>query len=171
MSSGRRAFLDANVVFSAALGGPALELLLDLARERRIEAMTSVACEREARENLSRKRPDRIAALEEILRVISVEEVETTEHEAWARKLVHHQDVHVLAAARALSTDVLVTGDMTHFGRLMSRSDLLVKVRSLRGFLLEGPEQQVCTPTGSVLDRWSSKPREMQPTDTSMARR
>ena len=35
--------------------------------------------------------------------------------------------------------DVLITGDLKHFGALMERDDLPLRVRSPRAFLLEGP--------------------------------
>ena len=89
--------------------------------------------------NLSRKRPDRLERLDEILRMVRVEDVDPESHAPWAAKLVHGGDVHVLAAERALEADVLVTGDVTHFGGLMERADLPLKVRTPRVFLLEGP--------------------------------
>ena len=50
-------FLDANILFSAALGGPSFALLLELADTRSISLVTSPACVREAETNLERKRP------------------------------------------------------------------------------------------------------------------
>jgi len=48
------------------------------------------------------------------------------------------KDAPVLAAALAARADVLVTGDLKHFGALMDRDDLPLRVRSPRAFLLEG---------------------------------
>jgi hypothetical protein len=48
-------------------------------------------------------------------------------------------DAHVLEAARSLATVMLVTGDLTHFGPLMRRSDLPLAIRTPRAFLMEGP--------------------------------
>jgi uncharacterized protein len=133
-------FLDANILFSAALGGPAFELLLGLARGNAIRLTPSRACVIEAETNLERKRPDRQDALSPILAAISIQtDVEADEHLTWATGLVDPDDVHVLAAARRASADVLLTGDTTHFGRLMERHDLGLKVRTPRAFLLEGP--------------------------------
>jgi uncharacterized protein len=58
---------------------------------------------------------------------------------ASARRLVAEKDAPVLAAALAARADVLVTGDLKHFGALMDRDDLPPRVRTPRAFLLEGP--------------------------------
>jgi predicted nucleic acid-binding protein len=58
---------------------------------------------------------------------------------AAARRLVVDKDAWVLAAALAAGANVLVTGDLKHFGALMERDDLPLRVRSPRAFLLEGP--------------------------------
>ena len=133
-------FLDANILFSAAPGGPVFEFLLDLAARGAIRPTTSRACVIEAETNLERKRQDRHGALAPILAACAVEaDVEADEHLAWAGGLVGSDDVHVLAAARRTGAEVLLTGDSTHFGKLMERTDLGLKVRTPRGFLLEGP--------------------------------
>jgi len=133
-------FLDANVLFSAAVGGPAFELLLGLARARRVRLVTIRECLLEAERNLERKRADRRPALARVLARVAIADLEPAdEHAEWARQLVALDDVHVLAAARAILADVLVTGDVTHFGRLRERDDLPLRVRTPRTFLLEGP--------------------------------
>jgi uncharacterized protein len=133
-------FLDANILFSAALGGPVFQLLLDLADRGTIRLTTSRACVIEAETNLGRKRPDRNDALAPILAACSIESnVEADEHLAWAEALVDPDDVHVLAAARQATAEVLLTGDTTHFGKLMERDDLGLRVRTPRAFLIEGP--------------------------------
>jgi predicted nucleic acid-binding protein len=132
-------FLDANILFSAALGGEPFELLLALAAEGRIRLATSRACVAEAETNLERKRPEAAGALAEVLAAVRVEPDHAGEYAEWAAALVHSDDVHVLAGARAAAADVLLTGDRTHFGALMERDDLGLRVRTLRDFLLEGP--------------------------------
>jgi uncharacterized protein len=134
-------FLDTNILFSAALGGPVFELLLELARGRKIRLATSQACVPEAEINLERKRPDVPGGLADVLGLVSTEAWDDAEHVGWATSLVDPDDVHVLAAARASGADVLLTGDTTHFGRLMERDDLGLPVRTPRAFLLEGPER------------------------------
>lgn len=133
-------FLDANVLFSAALGGPSFDFLLELAREGRIRLATSGACLVEAETNLERKRPERLSALADVLASVAVQrDAEEEEHSTWAEGLVDPDEIHVLAAARSAAADVLLTGDVTHFGPLMERDDLGLRVRTLRSFLLEGP--------------------------------
>jgi predicted nucleic acid-binding protein len=137
-------FLDANVLFSAAVGGEAFDLLFELARRGKVRFVTSRSCELEARRNLERKRPDRAEGLADVLRVAPPADVDPSEHVAWARALVGDADGHVLAAARILAAVTLVTGDLTHFGPLMERGDLPLTVRTPRTFLMEGPP----TPAG-----------------------
>lgn len=132
-------FLDANVLFSAAVGGEVFELLFELERRDRVRFVTSRVCELEARRNLERKRPDRAEALADILRAAPSADVDPSEHLAWARALVGDADAHVLAAARSLAVVTLVTGDLTHFGLLMEQGDLPLTIRTPRAFLIEGP--------------------------------
>ena len=134
-----RVFLDANVLFSAALGGETFELILDLAERGRIDAVTSLRCMLEAQDNLMKKQPAQAAHLDHVTEPVRIEDVEPEEQASVAAGLVHAADVHVLAAALTLGVDVLVTGDVTHFGALMERSDLPLRVRTPRAFLLEGP--------------------------------
>jgi predicted nucleic acid-binding protein len=137
------AFLDANVLFSACLGGGSFELLIRLGREGAVRLVTSSICEREARANLARKYPDKVADLDPLLRVVNVLDPAAAEHRAWAAACVHTGDVHVLAAARAVGADVLVTGDRAHFGHLMDlpigSDEVPIRVRTVRAFLEEGP--------------------------------
>jgi predicted nucleic acid-binding protein len=132
-------FLDANVLFSASIGGLAFELLLDLAKAEKIRLATSRRCLLEAGRNLERKRADRRQALDDLLVLVSVGVQEDPEHVEWATHLVDPEDVDVLAAARTAGADVLVTGDIAHFGQLMERDDLGLRIRTPRAFLLEGP--------------------------------
>lgn len=132
-------FLDANVLFSAALGGDAFALLLDLGRKKWIRLVTSSACCVEARTNLERKRPDELAQLSSVMKLVAITTADHGEHLDWASELIHPDDVHVLAAARASGASVLITGDIRDFGHLMNRTDIVPRVRTPRAFLLEGP--------------------------------
>jgi len=137
------AFLDANVLFSACLGGGSFELLMRLGAGGGVRLVTSAACEREARANLARKYPDHVADLDPLLRAVEIFDHAAIEHRAWAAALVHRGDVHVLAAARAAGVDVLITGDRSHFGHLMDLpedpDELPLRVRTVRTLLEEGP--------------------------------
>jgi len=52
-----RVFLDANILFSAALQGEAFVLLWELPKSGKTVLLTSPYCALEARENIIRKRP------------------------------------------------------------------------------------------------------------------
>lgn len=132
-------FLDTSVLFSAALGGPVFSLLLDLGREGAAHLVTSRACRVEAEVNVERKRPERQVALQEVFAVVATRAPTGEEHREWAATLVHEGDVHVLAAARSSRASVLVTGDVTHFGALMARDDLPLRVATPRELLVAGP--------------------------------
>ena len=132
-------FLDANVLFSAALGGPAFELIWELARGERIRLVTSAHCRIEAAANLERKRPRSAPGLGRLLSDVGLAPEPPSEVLASARRFVPDKDAPVLAAALAARADVLVTGDLKHFGALMDRDDLPLRVRTPRAFLLEGP--------------------------------
>lgn len=138
------AFLDANVLFSACLGGGSFELLMRLGAGGVVRLVTSAACEREARANLARKYPDHVGRLDPLLHDVEILDHAATEHRAWAAALVHPGDVHVLAAARAGGVDVLITGDRSHFGHLMDLpmdpDELPFRVRTVRAFIEEGPQ-------------------------------
>lgn len=134
-----RVFCDANVLFSAALGGPAFDLLVELADAGRVELVTSRYCLVEAEVNLRAKRPAAMDWYTELLdRVRRVPEGGGPPEPL--ADLVPEKDAPVLAAAVSAEADVLLTGDMTHFGSLMSRGDLPLRVRTPRAFLLEGPD-------------------------------
>jgi predicted nucleic acid-binding protein len=134
-----KVFLDSNVLFSAALGGGPFELLRDIARAGKIQLVTTTYCHTEAADNLKHKRPDALVRYAEFMAI--VHEVPDGRAEIdWARTLVHNKDAPVLAAAVATSADVLVTGDLKHFTSLMTRTDLPLRVRTVRAFLLEGPK-------------------------------
>ncbi len=132
-----RAFLDANVLFSAALGGDAFALLWRLAERGAAELVTSSYCYLEARVNLERKAPTVAARLGERMQVVGLVGP-GSEHLAWAAALLPEKDAAVLAAARAAASDVLLTGDLRHFGALMTRTDLTPRVSTVRELLLRG---------------------------------
>ncbi len=136
-------FLDANVLFSAALRGPAFELIWELAQLGRIRLVTSTHCRIEASANIERKRPRSAARLDRLLMEVEPAPNPTAQQIAEARRLVPEKDAPVLAAAVAVGAVVLVTGDLKHFGGLMERDDLPLRVRSPRAFLLEGAGDQL----------------------------
>ncbi len=128
-----KVFLDANVLFSASLGGPAFELLWALAERGQVELLTSPYALLEAERNLERKRPEAKKAL--------------IRHLRWVRLVSDVPEANVpglppgdaalYAAARQAGADVFLTGDRRHFGRLMEDEDARPRVRTPRAFLLE----------------------------------
>ena len=133
-----RVFLDANVLFSAALGGPAFALLWELAKGGRIDLCTSTYCLSEAEQNLAWKRLDTLDRYHTLMAAV-VTVPEAISDLPWAEGLVVSKDAPVLAAAARAGAEALITGDLTHFGPLMERNDLPLRVRTVRAFLLEGP--------------------------------
>ena len=121
-----RIFLDANVLFSAALGGPVFEAIWAVADRGGFELVTSVYCLVEARENLARKRPEAMVRLSEKLALVKL--VAEAEGEPWIARLLPEKDRPVLAAAVASGAEVVLTGDVRHFGKLMEREDLRPRV-------------------------------------------
>ncbi len=133
-----RVFLDANILFSAALGGPSFALVWALAKVGKIVLVTSRYCVGEAHSNLQRKRPQAVSKWPAVMKNVS-EVPEAPERFEWSRGLVPEKDVAVLSAAVGCMADVLLTGDVADFGPLMKRTDLPIRVRTVRAFLAEGP--------------------------------
>lgn len=63
-----RVFLDANVLFSMALGGPVFNAILEVAKRGRLHLLTSAFCYLEAWRNVELKVPEKRQALEGILK-------------------------------------------------------------------------------------------------------
>lgn len=130
-----KVFLDANVLFSAALGGASFALLWEIAASGKISLYSSRYCFIEASENLKRKRPAPLPLhTQQKQRVAAISE--NTAYLEWAAALVPEKDAPVLAAARGAEMEVLLTGDIRDFGALMQRDDLGIRVCTLRAFLL-----------------------------------
>ncbi|HEY8489449.1 MAG TPA: PIN domain-containing protein [Dehalococcoidia bacterium] len=134
-------FLDANILFSSALGRSrgraAFDLLWELAAGGRLTLVTSVYCHVEAERNLALKAPDALGTFRRRMR--QVRTVATTgDAPEWADCLPP-EDRPVLAGALACGAAVLITGDRRHFGPLMDRPDLPIRVTTLRAFLAGGP--------------------------------
>ncbi len=126
-------FLDANILFSAALGGEAFTLLWTLAQQKKATLHSSIYCVMEARRNIDNKRAQAITDFEtKLVDVRIVAHAGTVDFPV----ALNAKDLPVLAAAVAAGLDVLLTGDIRHFGPLMTRSDLPLRVMSVRDFLL-----------------------------------
>jgi len=136
-----RVFLDANVLFSAALGGEVFRLIWLLAERGRLELFTSPLCRMEAEFNLERKRPQAAPRLPLLMqRVQLVAEPEETDPPSdeplkTLFESLPEKDRPVLRAALRAQAQILLTGDLRHFGPLMSRGDLPLRVLGPGDFL------------------------------------
>ena len=112
-----RAFLDANILFSAARSNGAIRRLLALLQEKGHVCFADPFVVGEADRNLSAKYHDCLAGRSDLLRSVQVEPLITTRSlpESIVRRLPE-KDQPVLAAAIELNCAVLVTGDRAHFG-------------------------------------------------------
>ncbi len=127
-----RVFLDANILYPAAVKtGAVRRLLSGLAREGH-ECVADGYVWEEARRNLAVHHPKSLEALHEL-----AEEIEL--HSSFAGAGTHdpevdlpRKDLPALASAIALRCDALVTGDLTHFGPMMGQTVRGVTVHTPR---------------------------------------
>jgi len=138
-----RVFLDANVIFSAALS-PAgnARALFALAALRKTRLLTSRFAAEEALRNILAKNPQYIGEAETLL--ASIAEV-TEPSPAWLETArnngVPSKDAPILGAAMAHRVEVLVTGDRSHFGHLYGvriEGVLVVPPATAVGLLVKG---------------------------------
>ena len=118
-----RVFLDANVLFSAARSsGSPLNGFFHLAEAGVCELLASPYTLDEARRNISRKHPAKVAELELLILRISICQEAGAGEMLWARSTgLTEKDAPVLAAAVQAKAEILVTGDRTDFGKLYER--------------------------------------------------
>ena len=131
-----RPFLDANVLYSAALDGPSFDLIWQLAKKRKVELVTNRTCRLEAKRNLDRKRPQQLGTFAALL--ADARELPDAKQLVPADIDIAGKNAPVYATAVAAQADVLLTGDRKHFAHLMKRTDLPLRVRTVRDFLREG---------------------------------
>lgn len=131
MSRVLRIFLDANILFSAAKSdGPIHALvvrLLDAGHECWVDGYVID----EARRNISAKAPARLQSLESLVAKVRVAATSPATLGAGLAGLPE-KDRPVVAAAAALSCEILVTGDRTHFGKFYGRLVQGVRIHSPR---------------------------------------
>ena len=128
-----KVFLDANILFSAAYGSPALKRLWDDAARGRYLLLASRYVVEEARRNLSTA-PQRIALENCLLHVKIVPEADS------AMPCPIHlpeKDQPVFLAAMIARADFLVTGDRLHFGPFFGQRIQGVMICNIWGSGLE----------------------------------
>jgi predicted nucleic acid-binding protein len=117
-----RLFLDANVLFTAAHNPSGKEaLIIELGAKGEWEVVTSSLAVEEASRNLERTFPGAVSHLESLLRNIG--KVSTVSGgKGWAS--LPEKDRLILTAAIDCRATHLLTGDLRHFGPLLTRPDL-----------------------------------------------
>jgi len=113
-----RIFLDANVLFSAALTtGSQLRVFFRLAEAGVCELLASPFGLDETRRNIARKHPTKIADLEQLIARIAICREATSDEVRWARSAgLPDKDAPIFAAAVQAKAEMLVTGDRADFG-------------------------------------------------------
>ena len=116
-----RLFLDANVLFTAAHNprGKAA-LVVELGQAGIWQLVTSAYALEEARRNIARKYPDRLAGLESL--VMGFQLAPETRAPDFPEGLPE-KDCPIYRAAHACKANVLLTGDKRDFGFLMNDSE------------------------------------------------
>jgi predicted nucleic acid-binding protein len=125
-----RLFLDANVLFSAALRaeGNARALFL-LARPAKVTLCSSTFAIEEASRNLRTKRPESLDRLSSLLAGIEIGNAPSVKAMAAAAKFgLESKDLPILAGAIAAGADLLITGDRRHFASLFGTSAAGVQI-------------------------------------------
>jgi len=137
-----RAFLDANILFTAAYSPEGLAaLLVELGAAGRVTLLTSPLAIVEAERNLEAKRPAALATLRRTLTAVRVvRELAPADVERLTPPELSGKDRPLLAAAIAAHATHFVTGNMADFGRWMDRrARLSLRVMTPRQFLTEVP--------------------------------
>lgn len=118
-----RLFLDANVLFSAAWSDDnRLRVFFDLADSGVCLLVSSAFAMDEAQRNIALKRPESASRLSALFaRIERVAEARPAVAQWAVEQGVPAKDAPILAAARQAGAEVLVTGDVAHFGHLFDR--------------------------------------------------
>ena len=118
-----KVFLDANVLFSAALPGSLMSHFLEVVR-RKADVVSSQAAADEAFRNLDRKFASRLSHLQSLVQSITLTQLVA---DLPGVDLVE-KDRHILGAAVASRCSHLLTGDERHFQHLFGKTIQGVKV-------------------------------------------
>ena len=125
-------FLDANVVFAAAISPEGrAQALFALAEAGYGTLVTSSFAAEEARRNVERKYPGALGRLEDLLNRCRMVPEGTPTRLVWAHDFLPAKDAPILAAAVQAGAELLVTGDRAHFGTLYGRTFERTEVTSL----------------------------------------
>jgi uncharacterized protein len=122
-----RVFLDANILYSAALPGSRMPAFLELLQRVGV-CVTSTYAYDEARRNLSRKTPDAQKKLEELAKSLTLTGLVANV----AGIELKDKDRPILGAAIAAQCSRLLTGDERDFGCLFGKTVFAVKVTTAK---------------------------------------
>ena len=149
-------FLDANVLFSAALSAQGTaQALLFVAHTTGARCVTSDYAFAEAQRNLLTKAPHALPTFDLIASLLTrVPEPAAAHLEAAAQARVVPKDAPVLGAALQCRAAVFATGDVRHFGHLFGQRVEGVLVLSLRATL-----DHLAAPSKSPRARTRPKPK------------
>ena len=129
-----RLFLDANVLFAAAISPEGrVRAVFRLAEAGLAELVTSPHAVLEARRNVQAKFPNSVTSLDSLLKAVREVKEANLELLTWSSCHLPAKDAPILAAAISSASDILVTGDKRHFGRYYEKE--------LRGVLVLSPAE------------------------------
>ena len=114
-----RLFLDANVIFAAAISPDGrCSALFQLASARYFALLSSPHALEETRRNLTAKYPEALTRLEgDLIPKLTIVGEAPLSRVNWAMEMgLPWKDAPILATAVENRADLLVTGDKTHFG-------------------------------------------------------
>jgi predicted nucleic acid-binding protein len=111
-----RIFLDANILFSAAKSDGAVRRLVGLLLDRGHDLWINPYVLEEARRNLEAKAPEGLPVIERFLSRLHVGTLSAAQPATSKDIPLPEKDIPVLLAAVRCRCEVLITGDLTHFG-------------------------------------------------------
>jgi len=123
-----RVFLDANILFSAAYGSPAIKRLWAQAKKGTYILLASNYVIEEARRNLNNN--EQVMALEDCL--LHVQIVPEVDPEIPCPITLPEKDKPVFMVALKARADYLITGDLVHFGPYLGHKIQGVTICKLR---------------------------------------
>ena len=127
-----RVFLDANILFSAALPNSRLAEFLDHLRHH-ARLLTNAYAVAEAGRNIALKHPKRTAPHERFVATLDVVALRLFD----TGVTLSDKDLPILCGAISASADYLLTGDRKDFGRLFGKTVHGVKIVSVQMLLAD----------------------------------
>ncbi len=124
-----RAFLDANILFSAAWSeASGINRLWD---QPDIQLVTSIYALAEAQQNILLKRPNSLVHLNRLMLNVQISALTTILRRDYG---LPENDIPIINTAIAADCSVLLTGDMRHFGHLINDASIGISVMTVSMF-------------------------------------